>query len=147
VDGDGDLDLLVGTMGKKIALYRNDGSGSFERASKSGLEAANSTTTLALAGVEGDEDLDLYVTNYKEKSVDDLFSRDERVFENTVEETGLDAERPYVLRSPFDGHYELLYADQSPNRRETGPRGRTLSERWRWNVHESRGDGRAVSDT
>jgi len=119
VDGDGDLDLLVASMSKDIALYRNDGTGQFERVEESGLGTGDGSTTLTLADIEGDGDLDLYVTNYKERSVKDLFPPSERTFKKTVRNTGGDP--PHELRPPFDEHFEIFYpSPQSPDRRELG---------------------------
>lgn len=119
VDGDEDLDLLVASMSKEIALYRNDGLGQFERAEDSRLGTGDGSTTLALADIDGDGDLDLYVTNYKGKSVKDLFEPSERTFQKTVRSS--DDGEPYELRPPFDEHFEIFYpAPDSPDRRELG---------------------------
>ena len=119
VEGDGDLDLLVASMSKEIALYRNDGTGQFERVENSGLGLGDGSTTLSLADIDGDGDLDLYVTDYKEKSVKDLFPPDERTFEAVTRKTE-DGE-PYELRPPFDEHFKIFYpSPRSPDRRELG---------------------------
>ena len=119
VEGDGDLDLLVASMSKEIALYRNDGTGQFERVENSGLGPGDGSTTLSLADIDGDGDLDLYVTDYKEKSVKDLFPPDERTFEAVTRKTE-DGE-PYELRPPFDEHFKIFYpSPRSPDRRELG---------------------------
>ena len=123
VDGDSDLDLLVASMSKPVALYLNDGTGQFERQTNSGLDAGNGSTTLALADIDGDGDLDLYVTNYKEKSAKDLFAPAERTFEKTVRQTASDTTEPYALRPPFDEHYDIIYPrHRPPDRRELGAR-------------------------
>ena len=62
-EGDGDLDLLVGSAGQDLALA-NDGSGKFvdETAARLPVET-NVTQDLELADVDGDEDLDLIQAN------------------------------------------------------------------------------------
>ena len=70
VDGDGDLDLLVGTLGHGPHLFLNDGHGRFQDATAAaGIQAETGTTSLALADVNGDGALDLYVVNYGAVSV------------------------------------------------------------------------------
>lgn len=65
IDGDGDLDLLVSTLGSGVHCFRNDGKGHFsEITAEAGLASSAGSMSLALADVEGDGDLDLYVANY-----------------------------------------------------------------------------------
>lgn len=87
VDGDGDLDLLLTALGGPNALFLNDGSGSFvEVGAEAGLESESGSTTMTLADVEGDGDLDLYITNYKAFSVLDVLPPEQRTFDSVVEE-------------------------------------------------------------
>jgi hypothetical protein len=65
VDGDGDLDLLVNSIGGGTRLFLNDGRGHFTEAKDSGLVRQFGATSMALADIDGDGDLDLYVTNYR----------------------------------------------------------------------------------
>src|SRR5580765_6093713 len=69
VDGDGDLDLLVNSLGGGTRLFLNDGKGHFTEPTDSGLFRKFGATSMALADVDGDGDLDLYVTNYRTNTV------------------------------------------------------------------------------
>ncbi len=69
VDGDGDLDLLVNSVGGGTRLFLNDGQGRFQEATSAGLIRRFGSTSLALADLDGDGDLDLYVANYRTTTV------------------------------------------------------------------------------
>ncbi len=70
VDGDRDLDLFVTAMGQPNRLFRNDGNGKFTDITiASGIGTRFGSSSLALADIDGDGDLDLYVVNYGAKSV------------------------------------------------------------------------------
>ena len=66
IDGDGDLDLLVNSIGQGTHLFTNDGKGKFiwqtrRRAPNTGKGGMS----MALSDVDGDGDLDLYLANYR----------------------------------------------------------------------------------
>jgi len=64
VDGDGDPDLVLLSLGGPNAVFVNDGKGHFsEQASGGGLTSDAGSMTIAVADVDGDGDLDLYVGN------------------------------------------------------------------------------------
>ena len=89
VDGDGDLDLLVSTLGGGVALFVNDGHGVFtERTGEAGLASRAGSMTMALTDVDGDGHLDLYVANYKTRSAMDVYPPQERAFNQVVREVG-----------------------------------------------------------
>ena len=104
IDGDADLDLLVTALGGPNAAFLNDGSGHFEEITESaGLAAFSGSTTMALADVEGDGDLDLYVANYKRIAMRDSLHPTEVVWENVVQET----DDGYRINPKLADHYTL----------------------------------------
>ena len=88
VDRDGDADLLVGTFGGPVTLWRNDGAGRFTDATaESGLSGGYLATTMTMADVEGDGDLDLYVATYKVRSALDAYPPQQRAFDQVITRT------------------------------------------------------------
>lgn len=71
VNGDGHLDILITSLSGPNALLLNDGKGHFTDVTQSAGLVHNKAGghTVALADVEGDGDLDLYVANYGENSI------------------------------------------------------------------------------
>lgn len=118
VDGDADLDLLVSSLHKGVSLYLNNGAGKFTLAQNTGLQstAGKGNTTLALADIDQDSDLDLYVANYKEQSVKDMYSLEELSWDNITRKKG----NGYQLIPPFDQHYRIFMGSGKPDRREYG---------------------------
>src|SRR3989454_8231919 len=89
VDGDGDLDLLVSTLGGGVALFLNDGHGVFtERTAEAGLASHAASMTMTLTDVDGDGHLDLYVANYKTRTALDIYPPQERAFDQVVRRVG-----------------------------------------------------------
>ena len=89
VDGDGDQDLLVAMLGAPLALWVNDGKGRFTDGSRSaGFDAAYGATSLALADVDADGDLDLYVATYKTRNAMDVYPPQVRAFDQVVRRRG-----------------------------------------------------------
>ena len=117
VDGDGDMDLLVTALGGPNSLYVNDGTGVFtERTGEAGLESELGSHTMALADVDGDGDLDLYVANYKVRSVMDMFSPADRAFDRVVRQVG----EQYTVVPEFLEHYDLRRDNDRILRQEVG---------------------------
>ena len=71
IDGDGDLDLLVNSLGGGTRAFLNDGRGRFTEVADPKLAKKSGATSMALADVDGDGDLDLYVTHYRTDTVND----------------------------------------------------------------------------
>jgi hypothetical protein len=73
VNGDGSLDLLVTGHRRGVRLFLNNGSGSFLEATHEwGLEGTSGSASMALADVDGNGWLDLYVVNYRNDTMRDL---------------------------------------------------------------------------
>lgn len=104
VDGDGDLDLLVTSLGGPNSLFVNHGAGRFQERPDAGLVSHLGSTTMTLADVDGDGDLDLYVANYKLKSVRDLYPPAQIAFDAVVQPVG----GRYLVRPEFREHYGVV---------------------------------------
>ncbi len=72
LDGDGDLDLIVNTVGQGTHLFINDGKAHFaEIIQGAPLNPDRCGSTVALGDIDGDGDLDLYVANYRRDTIRD----------------------------------------------------------------------------
>jgi hypothetical protein len=70
IDGDGDLDLLVSSLDSGIRVFENDGHAHFrEITDPAGVRSKHSGTSMALADVDGNGTLDLYVANYRATTI------------------------------------------------------------------------------
>ena len=70
VDGDHDLDLLVTAMGQPNRLFLNNGDSTFADATATtGIGTRYGSNSIALADIDNDGDIDLYIVNYGAKSV------------------------------------------------------------------------------
>jgi enediyne biosynthesis protein E4 len=70
IDGDGDLDLIVNSVGQGTRVFQNDGAAKFTPLEPL-LNPRLGGTSLALADTDGDGDLDLYVANYRTMTLRD----------------------------------------------------------------------------
>ncbi len=109
VDGDGHLDLLVTALGSTNHCFLNDGKGNFTDATvELGLDCELGSTTLALADIEGDGDLDLYLCNYRTDTIRDLETRLDLTLDKDGQPTGQWKNR---IRVVDGGTQELGEAD------------------------------------
>src|SRR5947208_8134126 len=70
VDGDGDLDLIVNSVGGGTHVFLDDGKGHFTEL-RPPLNPGKAGMSLALADIDGDGDLDLYIANYRAETIRD----------------------------------------------------------------------------
>ena len=111
LDGDGDLDLLVTALGGPNACFLNDGTGKFtEITEQAGFQSENGSTSLALADIDNDGDLDVYVTNFKKKSVESIYAPHERAHHLVTEKIG----DRYEVVDRFKEHYRIVVIDGQP---------------------------------
>ena len=72
IDGDGHLDLLISTFGNGVICFKNQGDGHFtENTRSAGTASPFGAMTLALADVDGNGTLDLYVVNSRTNDIRD----------------------------------------------------------------------------
>ena len=72
LEGDGDLDLIVNSLGQGTHCYLNDGQARFIKSPRSGvLNARRGGMSMAVADADGDGDLDLYIANYRVVTIRD----------------------------------------------------------------------------
>jgi hypothetical protein len=72
LNGDNWDDLLVSATGRGVFCFLNDGRGKFRDSTQSaGTSTKFGSMTLALADVDGNSTLDLYVTNYRAEDIRD----------------------------------------------------------------------------
>ena len=70
LDGDGDLDLLVNTVGRGTHIFFNDGQGHFTEVGV--LNDGHAGMSLACGDLDGDGYLEVYVTNYRSQALMDM---------------------------------------------------------------------------
>lgn len=70
IDGDGDLDLCVNTVGNGTRVFTNDGRGRFSESAV--LNRGKGGSSMALGDLDGDGSLDLYVANYRTQALMDM---------------------------------------------------------------------------
>ena len=119
VDGDGDADLILASLGGPNAIFVNDGKGHFSEQPR-GLTDVAGSMSIAVADVDGDGDLDLYIVNNKAYTALDRMPPSERAFSHVTRQLGpnryevLPAYRPYyklVERADLGGISLVQRAD------------------------------------
>jgi enediyne biosynthesis protein E4 len=87
IDSDGDLDLIALATDGPNAVFLNDGKARFSERRDMGLDSTGrGGTTIALADVDGDGHLDMYVANYRRYSIEDSIPPQQRSFNQMVRE-------------------------------------------------------------
>jgi len=106
VNGDGHADLLLVSITGPNAVFLNDGTGRFTEHRDLGLDPeGKGSTTLALADVDGDGWIDLYVGNYKPYTPVDRYSATERAFGHITRQVGPNR---YEVNPPFQRDFKLV---------------------------------------
>jgi hypothetical protein len=104
VDGDGDQDLVLVSLGGPNALFVNDGQGRFT-AQTAGLTDRAGSMTVAVADVDGDGDLDIYVANNKAYTTIDRIPPQERGFDRITRKLG---PNHYEVREQYRADYKVV---------------------------------------
>src|SRR5260221_529998 len=80
INGDGWLDLLISTTGSGVLCFTNKGDGTFAECSEyAGTLSNYGALTMAMADIDGNGTLDLYVANYQVDDARDLAEFDNRI--------------------------------------------------------------------
>ena len=104
IDRDEDLDLLVTMLGGPGAVMLNDGTGHFtDHSEASGLSSSWGSTTITLADVDEDYDLDVYIARYKRISLKDSLPPEELTWEKVMQD-----ESTYAPKPEFADHYKFV---------------------------------------
>jgi len=105
VDADGDLDLFVTSLGSGVQLFLNDGAGQFlDYTAQANLPQSGGATSVALADMDQDGDLDLYTGFYKEATVKDIWPPNEIAFERVVKQIA----DSFVVNDYWADDYKLI---------------------------------------
>ncbi|HEY6226378.1 MAG TPA: VCBS repeat-containing protein, partial [Verrucomicrobiae bacterium] len=77
LDGDGDLDLIVNTIGGGTHIFLNDGKGHLTQTAT--LNEGKGGMSIAIADYDGDGALDIYICNYRTTTLRDMPSTNFRI--------------------------------------------------------------------
>lgn len=107
LNGNGYLDLIVTSIDSQNRIFFNDGSGKFtERVNALETDRNYGSTSIAVADINGNGALDIYITNYKERSVRDIYPYEDQ-FRFIIER--VDGE--YRVTEKFRDHYSIDIRD------------------------------------
>ena len=105
IDADNDLDLLLLATNGPNAIFLNDGKGVFAERRDLGLDTTGQGgTTIALADVNGDGRLDMYVANYRSWFIDDSIPPQRRAFNQMVRQVS----KPAAGMPPSTANFEVV---------------------------------------
>lgn len=107
LDGDGDVDLLVSSIGQGTLVFFNDGQGHFTRTGQTPLNVNRAGMSMALADIDGDGDLDLYIANYRMISIRDQPNTRFRVSTSTGKPVVTQVNGRSVSEPDLIGRFEL----------------------------------------
>lgn len=94
-------DLVVTTLGGPNVMYKNDGNGQFRKSQV--LNEGEGSKTVAVGDLSGNGALDLYVANYKTKTVLDVMPPEERRFDDVV----IQEDGEYQIRDEYKEFYDV----------------------------------------
>ncbi|MCG8604813.1 FG-GAP-like repeat-containing protein [bacterium] len=104
IDGDSDLDLIVTAIGGPNACFLNDGTGRFTDVTHTaGITSSSGASSMALADIDADGDLDLYIANYKVVRARDIFRAGDLVYDRLVQSDG----ETYRIAPKFENHFVI----------------------------------------
>lgn len=107
LNGNGYLDLIVTSIDAPNRVFFNDGTGKFtERENALQTDRNYGSTSIAVADINGNGALDIYITNYKERSVRDIYPYEDQ-FRFIIER--VDGE--YRVTEKFRDHYSIDVRD------------------------------------
>ena len=106
IDGANGLDLVVlATRGPNV-VFLNNGSGTFTERRDLGVDSTGKGgTTIAMADVDADGDLDMFVANYNAYNVDDSLPPQQRAFSQMVRQV---APNKFEIVPEHRAHYRLV---------------------------------------
>jgi hypothetical protein len=106
IDGANGLDLVVLATRGPNAVFLNDGKGTFRERRDLGLDSTGKGgTTIAMADVDADGDLDMFVANYNAYNVDDSLPPQQRAFSQMVRQVG---PNQFEIVPEHRAHYRLV---------------------------------------
>lgn len=108
INGDEYSDLIVASInsGPKLLINNKDGTFDIDSTSLNINGKVFGTFSIAVADIENDGDLDIYLANYKKRSAKDIYPY-ERAFRHIVGKEG----DQYFINNKFQDHYKILERD------------------------------------